>query len=195
MDTKLNTVKYSCLLLCIFIICQSCATLKDHQFDHTPLNTNNLKKLNDKYYAKSIITDSIELNYMFTPDNFFRETDRKDSVRIYNSNIYNYVFEIDVVSSRLIRVNYYKKNQLLYKRSYKCKLADDGYLYLYNQNTRLLGVPYLLGALDVKHTRLGLDHNNQLIMDVAYFRGGAALLIIFLAWGNEKYRATYRRLE
>lgn len=175
------------------LIFQSCATFNSG-FEKGA-NDFNITALNGKYSIIPIVEDSIEAKYWIR-NNFFYEIDRsllRDTLNLDTLN--SYQVEIEIINDSRMQVNYIENDIITRTRTIKTKLKDDGFLYLKNKNIGFIWIPFILGALDVNRSRITTDNKGNLIMDVSNFRGGAALLIIFLDWGNTKYRKIFKRIE
>jgi len=181
------------LIILIFIF-QSCATFKSSPNEISTLERSNLELLNGRYEISS--SEHLEKFKSFDYHNFLREIDRKilkDTLDI-DSTKHNQV-ELNVLNSRRLEVKYLEDDKVIRRRIIKIKLKKDGYLYLKNKNIGFSLIPYLFGRLDVKRTRVTINENDNLVLDVSHFRGGAVFLIIFLDMGTDKYKKSYKRIK
>ena len=190
------------MILILVTLFQSCASFEKELINPNPLNKEKLTELNGRYEIVHNKFDSIlvykEENYnrqIWNSNNFLTEIDRKlikDTLEI--DTLKTYAFDLKILSSKRIKINYIENGKGFRKRILKTKLKRDGYLYLRNKNIQFMLVPFLLGAIDIKKTRITKSDNGTLIFDVANFRYGAALIIVgdTRTW---KYRQEYDRIK
>ena len=187
------------LILILVITFQSCALFDKELINPNPLNKQNLYELDGRYDTFNIQVDSIEQDYkrpISINNSFLKEIDRKlikDTLKL--DNLKNYAFDIKIISTKKIKIEYFENGKVFKERVFKTKLKKDGYLYLKNKNVQFLLVPYIAGALDVKRTRFTKSIKGNLIFDVSNHRSGAAFLVVFLDSKTWKYRQEYERKE
>lgn len=188
------------VLLGVLLLCcmQSCITFDREVENPYLLNKQNLKELNGSYQIFQINADSLFQKYPSQTrfyNNFLTEIDRKllkDTLRLDTNS--RYLFNLEVITDRQIKVNYVQNGNIIRTREFKTKLKKDGYLYLKNKNTGFVAVPYVAGAIDVKKTRMTKNQNGNLVFDVVNHRSGAFMVIAFLDGRTWKYRQEYERL-
>lgn len=176
------------------LLFQSCATFKPINPEQSALNKSNFHVLNGRYDANS--TEHLEQFNSFEYQNFLREIDRKilrDTLNFDSTK--SYQFELKTLSEKELQVTYFANNETIRKRVIKTKWKNDGFLYLKNKNIKFSWIPYLLGGLRVKRTRIKLNEDQDLVFDVSQFQGGAAFFIIFPSWNTNRYTKTYERLK
>jgi hypothetical protein len=76
---------------------------------------------------------------------------------------------------------------------FKFKLTNDGFLLIKNRNFRVLGLPYIIGGIDIKKRRLSLENGNLVIDEVYHSSGGT--LIIFSDSKTWTSRNKYTRVR
>lgn len=187
-------MKQNLQLIILIFIFQSCATFKSSSNKISTLEKSNLELLNGRYEISSI--EHLDKFKSFDYHNFLREIDRKilkDTLNI-DSTKFNQV-ELKVLDRRRLEIKYLEDDKVIRRRTIKTKLKKDGYLYLKNKNIGFSLVPYLFGGLDVKRTRITINENDDLVLDVSHFQGGAAFLIIFLDAGTYRYKKTYKKIK
>ena len=186
------------ILLVLVLLIQGCASFEKGLENPNPLNKKNLTELNGSYGIVHKDFDSISKwdgSQVWVSDNFIKEIDRKlirDTVKI--DSLRKYSFQLKVISTDKIKITYLENGEKFKEQILKSKLKDDGYLYLKNQNVKLLFVPLIFGRLDIKKIRLTKSNDGNLIFDVAKRTVGGFLLII--AGGHyNKYRNEYYQIE
>jgi hypothetical protein len=195
--------KYILFGIIPIFLCSQCATFQGDFINSNPLNKTNLTHLNGKYKivcadSKMLYTDQEpNLPYdSYLNQNFFEEIDRKlmkDTLMLDSLNKYEFI--LNIVEHNRLKVSYLKDNTTFRERIIKTKLKKDGYLYLKNQNTKFIMIPYLFGAVDIKKVRLIKTKDNNLIFDVSNHRSGAVLFIGFLSLNTYCYRNVYPKVE
>ncbi len=184
------------LLLFLFVM-QSCASFKKNVTNTNPLTKQNINQLNGIYDIIDMHTDSVYkvLNKQsWMHDNFLTEIDRrliKDTLQI--DSLKHYKFELKVINSKKIKIHYYENNIVIRERILSAKLKEDGYLYVKNKNFGLVGVPPILGYLDLKRTRMTLDSNGNILFDIAQRDIAAIVLVFFFKINTYQNRKIYQR--
>lgn len=183
------------LILILTISLQNCAS-----FDRKTLNTKvNLLDLNGKYEAMPLVFDSISKSYISKRSDyrdFFRLIDQKKEKKSVKLNIFNnYHFELNIINPKKTRITYLENDKIIQDRIVKTKFRKDGYLYLKNKKLNFTGVPYLFGGFDFTKTRLTLDKNKNLVLEIATFSSGAGLIIMFLNFENRTHGEKFKRVK
>ena len=163
------------------------------------MTKNNLSELNGKYEIMFLEFDSISNTYKSKESihrNFITETNLKSEKKaIELDRLKKYHFELKAISSKKIRITYLENGKILQEKVVKTELKKDGYLYLKKKKLKFIGVPYLFGRFDLTKTRLSLDKNKNLILDISNLSSGAALFVVFLNSKTHKYREKIKRTE
>jgi hypothetical protein len=187
------------LILILTTSFQNCASFDNSISNPRTLTKNNLADLNGKYEIMYLEFDSISKAYKSKKSihrNFFTQIDLKlkkepnklDSLKTYH-------FELNTINPKKIRITYLENGKIFHEKVVKTKLKKDGYLYLKNKKLEFIGVPYLFGRFDLTKTRLTLDENKNLILDISNLSSGAALFVVFLNSKTYKYREKLKRVE
>ncbi|WP_139062402.1 hypothetical protein [Aquimarina megaterium] len=187
------------ILVLIFILSLSnCASFPKNKINRTFLNTQNIKSLNGEFSIVAKEADSVSKKH-WVYNNFFKEVNRdrlKDRLKddLILSPLKTYSFRIGILSEKSIKISFIENNESIKELVCEYKLKNDGYLYLKNRNLKLVGIPYIMGRLDIKKMRITLDKKNNLITEVAEHNSGAGLLVMFLNWKNRNYTYSYMAL-
>ncbi|WP_312136284.1 hypothetical protein [Sphingobacterium sp.] len=183
----------------IFIIFQSCVSFES-TFNPYKLDKHNLNQLDGIYEINHAGYNSkyVKANNSYTSysENFFKEIDRhllRDTLKIDSSK--NYKLGLKVLSDKLIKIDYIQDDSVFRSRTLKTKLKKDGYLYLKNKNIGIRLIPYLLGGIDIKKSRITLSKEKNLVFDYSQHVSGAFLFLIFLDGETSKRRLEYGRIE
>ena len=178
----------------------SCATFSSELQNGGNLNTTNINLINGKYEIVPIQIDTTKrrfisgrLNY-----NLIQEFERNPFSPVYvnyDEDSTKYVVEFEIKNSKDIEIRFLNNDQVFNSKIITYKLKEDGFLYLKNENTKFWGIPYLFGAMDINKNRISVNKESNLILDVANFRGGAMLLIVFLDGGRTYYRKVLRKVN
>jgi len=155
-----------------------------------------VKSLNGTYRVWDLEREHWKSMELWKYDDFFHEIDRKllKDTLPWDTTITR-KFKLEIINKNKLQVSYIKNDTVNRTRVIKANLKKDGYLYLKNKNVGFVLVPFIVGAIDVKQTRMGLNESGDLIFDVAKYRGGALFFFIFLDWQNSAYRKTYQRVK
>lgn len=182
------------------LIMLSCATFSSEFQNGGNLDITNVNSINGKYEIVPMQVDTTKrrhisgrLNY-----NLIQEFERNPFSPVYvnyDEDSTKYLVEFEIKNSKDIEIKFLKNDQVYNSKIIKYKLKKDGFLYLKNDNTKLWGVPYLFGAMDINKNRISVNEKSNLVLDVANFRGGAMLLIAFLDGGRTYYRKIIRKVN
>jgi hypothetical protein len=175
---------------------QSCATFQKSTVNQQKLTENHLKRINGLYKIRAE-SDSFTVNsdviYHNAFEKFYRGKGRSSKDTTHIVDLDNYSFEIRLLGNKQIEITYLKDKVSFRKYTLKYKLKDDGYVYLKNKNFKMIGIPYLIGGIDIKKLRL-TSIDNYLLIEEVYHSSGATLLI----FGDSKtwnYINRYERIE
>ncbi len=185
----------------------SCASFPPRQEPSTTfLNTNNINLLKGNYaidhtYSNPTKDTTIAWNFSHSDlgryPTFFDELNngifikgiRKNSSKVYT-------FSINSISAKKLKISYYENDSVIKQNKIRYNLKDDGYLYLKQRNFKVIGFPYLLGALKLKRSRITLNNENNLLFETSEVTtGGAILFYLFVPVFKSKYEKTYPRIE
>lgn len=184
------------VLIMFTIILQSCVSFKEGLKNPNPVSEIFIKSLNGTYQAWDLDRRNWKPMELWKYDDFFDEIDRKllkDTSAWDTTSTRN--FQLEAINRNKIQVTYIKNDTVVRTRIIRTNLKKDGYLYLKNKNVGFVLIPFIVGAIDVKKTRMGLTESGDLIFDVAKYRGGAIFFFIFLDWQNSAYRKIYQRVK
>jgi hypothetical protein len=94
-----------------------------------------------------------------------------------NFGLENYKVKIEVKNSKTISISLCEENKTLEEiiLNYKIK---RGYLYLKNGNFKTKWIPGLCGNFEVDRIRIGINSENNLILNHSHYIYGAVLFII-----------------
>ena len=124
---------------------------------------------------------------------FYRGYGRGVSDTLKLDILNSYSIKLNLRSENKIQIVYLKNGEILKDFELECNLNADSYLYIENNNSKITGIPYLFGGVDIKKIRLTNDNlNNLIIEEVNHSSGG---LLLFL--GDSKtwnYRNYYKRI-
>jgi hypothetical protein len=177
------------LIFIILFSLTSCATFsKKITFkNQVVLNKQTISKINGVYEIKSLksirrfenlkpeltINDTINRYPLYT---ILKTNDNYGSGS--NLGIENYSTKIEVQNGNKILISYLENDKITEEIILKFKIKKDGFLYLKNKNFKTKLIPGLCGNFEVQRTRIGLNSENNLIMNHSYFIYGAILFII-----------------
>lgn len=182
----------------------SCANFPKAIVNPYIINEENINSVNGKYYFKELnrssLTDSTSFSYSKTDigftHTFFDEIDSRlftKPIEIDSSESYS--FELKVLNSKRIELNYLENEKTIRHHIIKYKIKDDGYLYIKNRNFKIKGIPYLFGEFNVKKNRITLNKENNLIFESSEFSSGGVALLMVYPVGKAKYQKIYERIE
>lgn len=181
-------------LIILTLLFQSCATFKSDLPIPTDLQKSKTELLSGKY-------EVISLAYP-NPGGFLKYGNFIEDLEIEIPNDPSKTdstkkkhLEIKLIDKEKLELSYIVDQKVIRKKIIKAKLKDDGYLYLKNHNVRCNFIPYIFGSFKVKRIRLYVKENDDLIIEESYFQGGAALLILFLNFGTDRYTHTYESIK
>ena len=182
-------MKFLNILIILFLFSlTSCATFSNKiTFENqVKLNKNTLSKINGFYETNSV--KSI-VKYQYSKPKEI-ENDTVNRYPLYSTlqtndgyatgsvvKLENYSTKIEVQDKSKIVITYLDKDKIIDKVILKYKLKN-GYLYLKNNNFKTKLIPGLCGNFEVNRTRIGLNSENNLIMNHSHYLYGAILFII-----------------
>ena len=102
-------------------------------------------------------------------------------------------FNIKVVNHKKINFAFQDSSGRSFSKAVKFKLKDNQFLLLKNRNFRLTGLPYILGYYDIKKLELGLDKNNDLIINGVEKGEGAILIVLGSGYPKTNFSLEYSR--
>ena len=183
----------------IFAI-QSCVSFDSNFQSSSIKKKSEIQSINGIYeiIPTRVDTFSEKYNPPYMGENFLEEIDRKlfSQNRLkYDTKRFDYYVELEIENQKALILKYYKNDHFLESKRIKIKKKGDGYLYLKNRNVAFVGVPYLFGAIDVNRMRLIIDQEENLVLEVSNFRGGAIFMVGFLNNNKTKYRKVFRKIE
>lgn len=188
------------LMIILMFILQSCVSYDNTMTNPRILSNENLNELNGRYgiVAVKIDGDSFSrINDNWTEDNFFTENNRgylKRNMQL--DSLKSYSFELKILSSKSLQISYIEDDKILCERIIKTKLKKDGYLYLRNKNVLPILIPFILGGMDVKRTRISKFENGDVVLDVANHQSfGFILLSSYYDSMTYKYRLQYKKID
>lgn len=160
----------------------SCATFPKTYKNNSPLSTNNLNTLNGQYNFRPQTDQYTDLTYIesdYANERFYRCRKLKgrycfDTTQI--DFVDKYSFRVNILNTEMLEISYFRDTTLFRQLKFKYKLTKDGFLLIKNRNFRLLGLPYVLGAIDIKKRRLSLENGNLVIDEVYHSSGGTLIL-------------------
>lgn len=135
-------------------------------------------------------TFSIDFNNAF--QKFYRGKGRHFRDTIALDSLQYCSFQIDFPSERQMQLTYLKRGLPVHKYTLRYRYREDGCVYVKNKNFKVIGLPYLLGGVDVRRLRLRMD-GELLVIDEVHHSSGALLFVI----GDAKtwrYSDKYRRI-
>ena len=176
----------------------SCATFSSELQNKGMLNNSNINLINGRYEIVPIEIDTTNLTFISGRLNYnlIQEFERNpfNSAIFKNDDSVKYVVELEIKNTKELEFRFLTNDQVSNSKIIEYQLKEDGFLYLDNDNTKIWGIPYLFGAMDINKNRISIDESN-LILDVANFRGGAMLLIMFIDGGRTSYRKIIKKIE
>ena len=192
-------MKFLLKTIVLVLTIQSCATFHPEFSIVKELKRSDLSIINGQYEIHSSNTETtIKMYNEYKCHETFIEEIERDAFDRSNSNYSQdsseFMLEIEVKDENLLEFTLLKHNNLIKSKSIKFLLKDDGYLYLKNKNVKCWGIPYLFGVIDINKIRISLDSENNLLLDVTNFHGGALFLIGFLDGGKTVYRKRMNRI-
>ena len=153
-----------------------------------------IKKYEDNDIVRISIAQQLEGTYEIYPENV-EVKNYNNAFSIFNSfsdnegknNINFKSFDIKVIDDNLVfSFKSQDESDLIVK--YKYKIEKDGFVRISNKS-KVSGVPYLLGGIQIKKIEIGKDNLNRLIVNGTEIDESAILLIpISLPKSNFSYK-------
>ena len=163
----------------------------------SPIKQGNLDRLNGTY-AIIAQQDSDENNRDGAYFNAIEKFDRKyaknlrDSVVRYGTD--SYFVRLNILNEKETKIHFMKNETVRRTLSVKSKLKKDGFLYIKNRHLRWMGLPYVFGILDKKRIRIGVDTNENLVVDESH-HSSLGFLILFNKASTEHITSTYKKIK
>ena len=198
-DSRSNTFRKVAFFSLLLLLIQGCVTFEKASASDLKLNSGNIKKIEGRFEAIPFRVDTTKFSfnqYLLAEDVFdlyFKDPfkERVDTISGVNGDRF---IEIKVMDKSKINLIFFKNEQVVFSKIMKYKLQKDGHIYL-SKRYDTWGVPFLMGVVHVNHERIGLGDENQLVMDVSNYRGGAILLLLFLDGGKTRFRLNLKRIN
>jgi hypothetical protein len=194
----LKNINLLFLLGTIAVILHSCAFPKTYT-NNSILTEHNLASLNGQYNFMPQTDSSTNLTYIesdYANERFYRCSNLKgrycfDTTQI--DFVDKYSFKLNIQNKENLEISYFRDTTLFRQLMFKFKLTNDGFLLIKNRNFRVLGLPYIIGGIDIKKRRLSLENGNLVIDEVYHSSGGT--LIIFSDSKTWTSRNKYTRVR
>jgi hypothetical protein len=190
LKTKMEKMKINiCLSILILNLLFGCATFsKKVTFENQiVLKRETISKINGFYDIKSL--KSIWKFENLKPD--LVENDSINRFPLYitiktnneyrngtNANLENCKVKVEVQDEKTIAFSLLEGENVIDNIEVEYKIRKDGYLYLKNENFKTKWIPGLCGNFELNRTRIGINEENNLILNHSYFIYGAVLFII-----------------
>ena len=181
--------KYIFLSTLIFFTLFSCATFsKKVSFDNQIiLQKENISKINGLYEIKS-------LKSIWKFQNLKPEIVENDSINRFplyitlktnkeyrnglTQNFENYKVKIEVQDKKNVLISLLDEEKIIDNIKVNYKIKKNGYLYLKNNNFKTKWIPGLCGNFELDRIRIGINEENNLIINHSHYIYGAILFII-----------------
>lgn len=182
----MNTIlRWAICLTSLFMV--GCGSISDYQGAYgsvIALNASNVEKLNGTYTNFPVTQDS-SLSYQSLSHNLNWRENKKGQDTLQISEV-----KIQIMDEEYLDLSYLDKQKVVYTKRIKYRLQKNGFVFLKNKNLRVIGIPYILGEYDVNKFELGLNANEDLIINGFTREGGGVLIVLSSGWGyavNQKY--------
>ena len=106
-----------------------------------------------------------------------------------------YKFTLKIMNSRKMQLDYLENDSIIRSNRIRYKLKEDGFVYLYHRNFKVIGIPYLFGGFNKKRNRLTLTTENNLHFETSEFMSGGILLLKVVPLNKTKYEKIYKRIN
>ena len=183
----------------LILMMNSCATFSSELKNNGMLNNSNINLINGRYEILPIEIDTTNLTFVSGRLNYnlIQEFERNpfDPTIFKSDDSVKYTVELEIKNSKEFEISFLTNDKVSNSKIIEYQLKEDGFLYLDNDNFKIWGIPYLFGSMDLNKKRISIDNESNLILDVANFRGGAILLIIFVDGGRTSYRKIIKKVE
>ena len=190
---RITTIGIFCILYSTLFSCASFSK----QALVSPIKQGNPDRLNGTY-AIIAQQDSDENSSDGAYFNVIEKLDRKyaknlrDSVVRYGTD--SYFVRLNILNDKQTRIDFMKNETVRRTLSVKSKLKKDGFLYIKNRHLRWKGLPYVFGFLDKKRIRIGVDVNEDLIVDESH-HSSLGFLILFNKIRTKRTTSTYKKIK
>ncbi|RED49989.1 hypothetical protein [Seonamhaeicola aphaedonensis] len=194
----------------ILNLCLGCASFPKTQ---TPsichINLNNINLIEGTYAMKHCYPDSkdsIIYKSVFNEDlnrypTLFEEINNGILVkRLKMNSEKEYTFSLKILNLKRIEIDYLEDNLVVRKNSVRYKLKEDGFVHIKHRNFKIIGIPYVLGGINKKRTRLALFEDNNLLLEASEFESGGVFYPGFIIpainfASKSKYKKIYQRIN
>ena len=95
-----------------------------------------------------------------------------------NENLENYKVKIEIQDKKTILISLLDEEKSIDNIKLDYKIRKDGYIYLKNKNFKTKWIPGLCGNFEIDRTRIGINQENNLIINHSHYIYGAILFII-----------------
>jgi len=197
------------IYLLLMIIAFGCASFPKKRLPLSNLTLETLNNLNGRYELISKCSRGTKdtttfWQYVFNFSDadlgqyptFYDEINFKSSKKheLKIDTLKRYSFTLKVINKKKLKIEYYENDSILNENTVKYTLKKDGYLYLKNINSEIVGIPYLFGEFTKKRRRITLDEVNNLIYETSELSSGGFFFVLEDDT-KMKYEKIYLRID
>lgn len=195
----------------ILNLCLGCASFpKTQKPSISLLNPSNIKLLEGTYALKhcypvssedSIIDKIVTIADSNQYPTLFEEINNGILVkRLKMNSEKKYTFSLKILNSKRFEIDYLEDNLVVRKNSVRYKLKEDGFVHVKHRNFKIIGIPYVLGGINKKRSRLALNEDNYLLFETSEFFSGGVFYPGFIIpaidfASKSKYKKIYQRID
>lgn len=177
---KKNLRKGLLCLVCaltLMLLCSQCGSFKKTPHAFERVYTKDIHRINGVYrlVPMQVNPGSSQL----ANHKFYREYGRNVRDTLQLDTTKQHSFRVKVLNKKFLRIAILEDTVVLRikKLAYRLK-NNDGFVYIKNENTKVSGIPYVFGGVDIRKVRITLDASANLVLQEYYRDAGGLLLVL-----------------
>ena len=88
------------------------------------------------------------------------------------------VVDVALLPNRELKFTYRDQDAIIGTTIVEMKLRRNGMLHLKNRETKITGIPLVLGSIEINRSRIGISENNDLLIHNIYHITGGFLILL-----------------
>ncbi|RQO32212.1 hypothetical protein DBR32_00945 [Taibaiella sp. KBW10] len=189
--------KCTLILIALLLLLGSCAPFGKKGQGHQAITANKVHLLNGSYAIKGLKSEGVPLNSYYANEHFYRNFKRDASMMdtLKWDSVGLAYFTLNIIDQQTLSVSFYKGREEIRTQTLRYKLKDgDGFIYLKHKNVHIKGLPHIAGSIDIKKVRIGLNADNNLMINDTYYRTWV-FMVLFGASSRGAFLLEYPRIS
>ncbi|PRP66840.1 hypothetical protein [Nonlabens agnitus] len=168
------------LLLFSLIVLASCGAYNENSIAYykNPLSSNDVSRLDGLYHLKAtqIYRSDGTIDSCAVASNDLLNINLR--MVATNDSVEKYQIRIRAIDQNTLKTTLIKNGENIDSSIINGKISKKGMFHFKNNPVDCYGIPYILGGCSGTKSRIGIDHDNNLILQNNSYSGGAILLLL-----------------